>query len=1409
MGGTGGREVLWSVVAAGVWLCAAAGEYEIGGPLAGLKLPLWRTQHGEPAGYPGCLPERAAAQVDGEGNRPFTPQGMAPELELYPGSVEHWRTYWFKYCPVRGFFDAQSQVKNFLAKDLPGVQVERYASPVYWVPRHDEIVNTGKLLEPVPVVRCKVGSPVLKLDLGTLAEGLYAVRVVGAVPTKHLHAFLLPAFVGMRVNDGLKGEVSRHRIRIGYVDEFYSVAELYFHAPERRHYEAEVWLDEGSAVDLLVHNVSLDDVLAGTERRAVKTRMTLHSEESLRDLKHWALVGWQRARQDKQTRKPRDIPPLGREERLARDALIWNALPHPNCQGATVYGELPRAAKIAFGAPGASAEQIEKAHGKWEIACPRKGSYPFPAVDGIEKLLVNTKLNRIYSIHDLALGNPLPDPYPYKDDGSGLFFPDPDDTKAGHALWPIARAVQERPDWLLDIMNAGSVVWGVHRDRECARDAAVALCRFACQFPTMDPNRALVTPTTEAFFRNRALCRRRVTSNLTYGNFIRFLLPLVYYDRLFEFIRGNAELAESLGRFVPWVRSPDDVVKLLDVFLVQTMAKRVLRYNYYGDGRQPSYIAEIATVLGDRALTRPWMEWLFARAFYYPKPIAGIQELLVSNTDRDGRSPIGSRSYTLGDFSAGRIAETLAKYIEAGGDPRFDLRDTRRYPKAIVSTRFPIRMWTAGLWFPRIGSVTGPDKAYAHGFPSTIGFDTEQGWLWTRHPAFACILKHYRGRKLEADAEWEQIEQAAAKVARAPWLDNRSRVVPGWAAFLEAGTEHDDFRFRRSALLRVGTGAGHGHSDTLDLQFHAHGLPITIDAGQRGGYSEPGDRHSRVHNVVEVDGQNWLSHSWVQTLCDAEGARYLRAQASPLHGTTLFRRQLALVDVSEGSGSKPLTPEQCGPQPAGLPKDVVTPNSYVFDCFRVAGGRRHTYCFHANVNDPTGPQPTTNAAALAEGAPRAAEAVAWLGSLANQKVHGLAPARLEALFQLQKTRVTPGKIRGGCEKDYLGRAFDAEAPDKFLRLHLFGAEGALVMKGDLHCTQWEYFIPNLYVQRGGEKLESAFAAVLEPYAGKPFIAQTRLVAIPGNETDALRAVAIEVKTTNGHTDLCFADGRPEETRKAGAVEVAGEFACLSTDAAGLRQATLVGGTRLAGPGFRIETSRREWRGTVVRADYFAKKIHVDGAWPATRRERIVEIGAVDGGGKDGYVTGYTATAIEPAAGKAAITLLRGADYYLSRVKSVDAAKGIVVCRMSVPGSAGDLTGLDSGFVASNHRLTKFWRADVLPGDRPTQSYPFRLRGAPVREKDFAPEMTLHLWEFGVGDAVRMSTFMSLRRMGDGVYELEADVPCKLALRGKGIEISSDGKAFRDVPTTRRGDLAVLEVGGKLLGATGRLWLRVR
>lgn len=218
--------------------------------------------------------------ADREGNIPFTSQEQAPQWLLYPGSVEHWRTYMQKYMPIRSFFDEQSQVRNLVAAELGGVakeRIEEYAAPVYWVPRHAAPVNTGLKLRPVRVVRCRVGEPTLALDFGELETGLYAIRVIGAAETSKLRGFREPLYVRVSVNDGPGGRKSAYRVRIGYCDEFYSVAEVYFHAGERRRYAAEVMVDAGSRVEHQMQQI-LPHVIGGERLRR------LH--EVLRELRH-------------------------------------------------------------------------------------------------------------------------------------------------------------------------------------------------------------------------------------------------------------------------------------------------------------------------------------------------------------------------------------------------------------------------------------------------------------------------------------------------------------------------------------------------------------------------------------------------------------------------------------------------------------------------------------------------------------------------------------------------------------------------------------------------------------------------------------------------------------------------------------------------------------------------------------------------------------------------------------------------------------------------------------------------------------------------------------------------------------------------------------------------------------------
>jgi hypothetical protein len=1274
--------------------------------------------------------------------------GPGPEVELYPGSVEHFRAYFMKYLPVRSFFDKQSQVKNWTAPSIPGAEgakAETYASPVYAQPKNGNATDTGNKLPPVPVVRCSAAGPVFKLDLGTLDRGLYAVRVIGAVEKEKLRRFREPLYVTMRVNDGLQGEVNAYRVRIGYVDEFYSVAEIYFHATEKRRFQAEVSVDKGSAVELLVHNISLDDVLAGSIRRPIKTRRTVTTDEEIAQI---------RAGYDAAERKPfAALPVLAPEERLARDAAIWKWFPPLNAQGLYIHGPLPEGA--VEGVADKTKPEVETEFGRWEVV----GGEIMNLEEGtltrnpklINAFLVNKKLGLEYTVDDLWARKPLPDPFPYKDDGAGLYFPDPNDPSKGRVFAPIAAGVHRRVRPGPMFANSAANHWLQSGHRDLARDAAVDLIRYAYQLPAIDDARSFV---------NKAIripgdrdqdgyCRQRGMEQAWRSHYQNYLHALHTYDKLFEFIQGNEDLAQSIHRFVPWVKTSADLVELLDVYLVQSTAKRILRYHTH---TLPMAISVAAVTLGDNGVTDPWMEWLFAKTFVYPLAPAGAQDLMIVGHDREGPQYIGSTYYSQ-EQGARRIAAELDPYLRAGGNPQYNLADPTQYPKPLASCYWQLNTIIAGADFARIGDVNGPDKSPFFTVGKGLAEASRFGWRWSGDPRFAWILKNVFGRKDETPEVWNKIEAAAAAVKRAPWLDLPSRVVDNWFGALESGLAHDDHRFRRAVYVRTGIGSGHAHADTLDLQFVAHGLPMTIDGGQRSGYSKPNDKFSRIHNTVEVDGAGngeygLSSAATIQTLTDAEGARYLRANAVPPDNARLYRRQVALIDVDEGRGSQPLSVAQQKPG-APLPKEVTTANSYLFDVFRVAGGRLHTYCFHGPVNDDfqwnaADAKPVEHVPAVAGVTNDAAYLSLFSGSPASKQA-GRCPAIFEATWRYSREGV-------GSEKQMLGANFNPDAPRKFTRLAMLDAGGLRALKADVVTTTQspvQYRFSTVMLQRRGEKLESAFAAIIEPYAGERFIASEQPLAIENNETDALRAVAVEVKTRDGRTDVCFADGRPEKVREVGAFKMAGEFGYVSTDSNGLRQATLTGGTQLEGPGLAIKLAARAHTGTVTKVDYPAKALWIDAPWPAACGGGAFEIGV------PGHWTTYTAASVAPEGKGSKLTVTRGADFYRSAITPVVAGSNRVDCVLAMPVGRENT----AGWVASNEQRTKFWRVANEAGNN------FKLLDGVASEKDFAPDHVLRLWEYGVGDTVRLATFASVRRVASGEYEVTGNADVEVALGG--------------------------------------------
>lgn len=136
----------------------------------------------------------------------------------------------------------------------------------------------------------------------------------------------------------------------------------------------------------------------------------------------------------------------------------------------------------------------------------------------------------------------------------------------------------------------------------------------------------------------------------------------------------------------------------------------------------------------------------------------------------------------------------------------------------------------------------------------------------------------------------------------------------------------------------------------------------------------------------------------------------------------------------------------------------------------------------------------------------------------------------------------------------------------------------------------------------------------------------------------------------------------------------------------------------------------------------------------------------------------------------------GADYYRSSVVQAG-PDGTVICTLKP--LIEYVSGCRKGWVASDDDMERFWRAEAL-GNQTFRLTPSLSPEGKSLEREvigidsFGPKRVLRLWEYGVGDQVRQSTSIALRRMSDGSLALEADVDVTLRLKARRVEISRDG-----------------------------------
>ena len=191
----------------------------------------------------------------------------------------------------------------------------------------------------------------------------------------------------------------------------------------------------------------------------------------------------------------------------------------------------------------------------------------------------------------------------------------------------------------------------------------------------------------------------------------------------------------------------------------------------------------------------------------------------------------------------------------------------------------------------------------------------------------------------------------------------------------------------------------------------------------------------------------------------------------------------------------------------------------------------------------------------------------------------------------------------------------------------------------------------------------------------------------------------------------------------------------------------------------IEVDATSYGGTITAIDYLKRRVTIDGHVPKRLTGHFFEAGG------DYHKTSFEVDGIEPVDGGTVLHLRKGLEIMRTRLRSVDAKAGTVVGAIAMI----RVRGRDKGLVASTDDMKKWWRVEYTGGSR-HDGHVFKLShlapnatGPVFSEADSPSGAGLSVWEFGAGDSIRIKTGVSLRRRGDGAFEVYATAPFKLTM----------------------------------------------
>jgi hypothetical protein len=851
------------------------------------------------------------------------------------------------------------------------------------------------------------------------------------------------------------------------------------------------------------------------------------------------------------------------ESRKQRDDAIWAALPPLNIH-LQVHPPIPQFSKPPAGADMPAwetkafvgkppHEHIQYNFSPLDMSCPGTGGT---------------------LTHEQVISS-VPWPGAYADDGTGIYLTQKEfpELKSDIYYSPRANLLGKRVQFFLGQLGTwdyrGASLpkkYFDEGDPDVGHDAAMALVRLAYDWPALEMNLHELRLSTQnpdleyntdwSADRNGKYFYRGWSGDGTVG-------LMNAYDQVFPYIQNNQLFADEVHRFIPWVKSPEDVIRFLDRQLVFASVRDFNR----GLITSASVEDVAAQVLGPHPLTSRLFDLTKCRTIIYPYE-GNYEDLYATALSRCGSYHIGAfMCYAFGDASGNILkANIIRKAKENGVKPPMDLSDINQFPKVRAAGDFLIDMFFAGGFPAMIGDASGGPHTGRTATNILKGARTtsEAAFNMWGDPRHAWLLVN-----LNNNADPAVVK--AAKTVKDPIMHSVSRVVPEWMAVVEEKPDSSNPMEKTAMMMRLGIGQGHAHDDFLDLNLFGMGLPLAVDLACRneGHYwSRPKSGAGYVHNHAMICPEENPYKA------QQDGEPWLRAFAPPLIRASYLN----------GKGTEKLERDTV------LVQDGNRNQYYVLDIQRLTGAGFHTWSFHGCESDALLMNVEMSSATD--------EKHPWLGrTLEGTQKKGIASGYLQAVWTMtREPKEYPHKFEGGgivktvaCEQAVLGDKFNASLPPVHVRSTLLGRAGDEVLQGNPYSQIYSYCFPFLWIQNSGnDSRTTVYPAIYDWYRGDTPVVKTAELVSKDNP------VVVKVTTNSGQIDTFTQSGE--------------SFSIVSRDAEGLRWARLSGGKKLKDGDLEINADLAKYSTTVLAIDYVKRTLSTKDPLPPNPRVTIGSAG---------------------------------------------------------------------------------------------------------------------------------------------------------------------------------------------------------